>query len=162
MMLRALPRAAAGIAASFAKRAQTKLPSFPVDFFERAVCVSQQGDDIGFSSSSIAEGPAEHVRAFDATAKTRLSSSSEDYVTSLNKSTALDLVVHNSNHTSVVVGVRVLLGNAQPSAIPEPVVPPEIPCMIAPAEFHFEQVSCCMLHVACCMFSHAGCMSHVA
>jgi hypothetical protein len=109
---------AAGIAASFAKRAQTKLPSFPVDFFERAVCVSQQGDDIGFSSSSIAEGLAEHVRAFDATAKTRLSSSSEDYVTSLNKSTALDLVVHNSNHTSVVVGVRVLLGNAQPSAIP--------------------------------------------
>ena len=101
---------AGAIAVSFAKRSQTKLPSFPVDFFERAVCVSQQGDDIGFSSSSIAEGPAE--------AKTRLSSSSEDYVTSLNKSTALDLVVHNSNQTSVVVGVRVLLGNAQPSAIP--------------------------------------------
>ena len=108
---------AGGIAAAFAKRSQTKLPSFPVDFFERAHCVSQQGDDIGFSSSSIAEGPAE-LRGFDATAKTRLSSSSEDYVTSLNKSTVLDLVVHNSNHTSVVVGVRVLLGNAQLSAIP--------------------------------------------
>ena len=51
-----------------------------------------------------------------ATAKTRLSSASEDYV-AVNKS-SLNLVVSNSNDSNVIVGVRILLGNAAPAAIP--------------------------------------------
>ena len=84
-------------------------PTFPVDFFERGTCVTAN-PEISFS------GDVTHNSTAD-NAKARLSSNTDDYVSSPHRN-SLTLHVHNSQHDQMLIGVRLLLGSAHPQHIP--------------------------------------------
>ena len=95
--------------AHFAKRTPRKTLSFPVDFFEQTTCVTSQAD-ISFGGDVLHSSTV-------ANAKARLSSNTEDYVSSPHRNT-LKLTISNANKEQVIVGVRVLLGSAHSQHIP--------------------------------------------
>ena len=77
----------ASLGRAYAKRPPARPPSFPVTYFERGNCVTPN-PEISFT------GDVTH-NSTSANAKARLSSNSEDYVSSPHK-TSLTLHVHNS------------------------------------------------------------------
>ena len=106
------PAVLAALSRALHKRPSASMPrpsSFPVDFFERGTCVTASSD-IAFGGDVLHNSSATNAKA-------RLSSNTEDYVSSPHK-TALTLHVHNSNAEQVLVGIRVLLGSAHPHDIP--------------------------------------------
>jgi hypothetical protein len=106
------PAVLAALSRALHKRPGASMPrpsSFPVDFFERGTCVTASSD-IAFGGDVLHNSSATNAKA-------RLSSNTEDYVSSPHM-TALTLHVHNSNAEQVLVGIRVLLGSAHPHDIP--------------------------------------------
>ena len=99
----------AALGRAYAKQPSSRAPSFPVDFFERSTCVTANpeitlGGDVTHNSTA-------------ANAKARLSSNTDDYVSSPHKA-SLTLHVNNSSTDHVLVGLRFLLGSAHPQHVP--------------------------------------------
>ena len=84
-------------------------PKFGVDFFERTICVTTSSD-ISFTGDCSSGSSS-------SSAKSRLSANSEEFVVSPHKS-SLTIHVHNASASNVPVGVRMLLGAAQPQHVP--------------------------------------------
>ena len=99
----------AALSRAHAKRPPSRAPVFPVEFFERATCVT--------ASADITLGGDVVHNSTPTNAKARLSSNTDDYVSGPTKS-SLTLHINNAAASQVVVGVRLLLGSAHPQHIP--------------------------------------------